>query len=154
MTRTLRWMASHVGLAWLLCFPLALFPIAWAFDRDPPFEVVSVEPAVGRPGGSVLLLATVKRDIKRGCSVKYTRHLWTPAGYRMDLEGLQEASADQIARMETRNPERLAVVIELPAWITPGTAQLVTHLNYRCNPLHILWPISVTTTLAFNVEPA
>lgn len=69
----------------------------------------------------------------------------------MDLEGLQAASADQIASIEARNPGRLAIVIELPLWITPGTAQLVTHLQYRCNPLHIVWPINVTTTIPFNV---
>jgi hypothetical protein len=33
----------------------------------------------------------------------------------------------------------------------PGPAALVTSLEYRCNRVHSLWPIEVTTTFPFEV---
>lgn len=150
--KTLRWMADNVWLGWLLCLPLLVFPVVWAFDRSPPFEVLSREPSSAKPGGHLMLVAEVRRDVKRGCSAFFTRHLYTPAGYRYDLEGLQFASASQIEDIEDRQPGRLALIIELPASITAGTAHLVTNLQYRCNPLHMLWPINITTDISFTVE--
>lgn len=150
--KTLSWMADNVWTGWFLCLPLLVIPLFWAFDRTPPFEILSHQPASGKPGGQLVVVADVRRDLSRGCSAYFTRHLYSPAGYRYDLEGLQFASAEQVRDIEARQPGRLALAIELPMSLSAGTAHLVTNLQYRCNPLHAVWPINVTTDIPFTVE--
>ena len=50
-------------------------------------------------------------------------------------------------------PGVLRVIVKLPEVMEDGNGALVSVLNYRCNKVHAFWPIQVTTTLPFTVEP-
>jgi hypothetical protein len=136
----------------LIAFAVEL--TVWALDRDPPFEILSVEPAMVLPGNAVQLTATVRRDLDRNCSVTYTRHLYDGANYRHDLEGSQSLSGEAIRAMNIRSPNMLHVALRVPDNAAAGTAALVTALDYECNPLHSAWPIHVVTEMQFTIlEP-
>ena len=124
--------------------------VAMAFDRKPPFVVLTVAPAYASPGQSVTIHATVKRDLSRRCSASFARYLYASDGSRRDLGG-SAASAETISDLERRSPGELVVSFAVPADMPPGPAALVTSLEYRCNRVHSLWPIEVTTTFPFEV---
>jgi hypothetical protein len=125
----------------------------WAADRDPPFEILSSTPAQVRAGSSALLTGKTRRDLNRHCNAQFQRSLVTKDGYRLDLEGTQYASAERIAEFEATSPGEIRVVVDVPAWLQPGRAEVVTWLQYQCNPLHRWWPIHVTTRLPLEVIP-
>jgi hypothetical protein len=124
--------------------------VAMALDRKPPFAVLSVAPAYASPGESVTIHALVSRDLSRRCSASFARYLYASDGSRRSL-GKSSASSDAVADAERRSPGALIVSVAVPADTPPGPAALVTSLEYRCNRVHSLWPIEVTTTLPFEV---
>lgn len=124
----------------------------YAMDRSPPFAIVSVTPTQARPGDYVTLEATVRRDVDRRCSANFSRYLYDADGSRFDL-GASLASADMIEALERSSPGTLRVSIRLPEIMAPGGADLQTVLLYRCNRVHSLWPIEVTTDIPFQVLP-
>ena len=125
----------------------------WAFDRDPPYKLLSVDPAISRRGEYVDLTAHVWRDVHRGCAAEFVRFLYTSAGYRVDMEGAQFISARNLEQMERRDPGMLRLKLFVPVMMVAGRTKLVTEIRYICNPLHHLWPIEVTTTMPFDVLP-
>lgn len=124
--------------------------VAMAFDRKPPFEVLSVAPAYAVAGESVTIRATVRRDTDRRCSADFTRYLFASDGQRFDL-GSSSASVDIIRDLDRRTPGETVVSFTVPSSMPSGPAALVTSLEYRCNRVHTLWPIEVTTTFPFEV---
>lgn len=128
--------------------------VIWSVDRHPPFEVLATAPAMVAPGEIVDLVADVRRDTDRGCSARFTRHIYDGASSRHDLEGVQIINAEGIRDIERRTPGQLWVSVRVPSKATPGQASLVTNLDYTCNPLHGLWPIHVITEIPFTItEP-
>lgn len=146
LLRRLQWTAT--GILWAGLFSLAFF----AADREPPFEVLEYHPAHARAGEYITITARVRRDVERRCSADFTRYLFDASGARFDL-GSSETSADMIADMEAKRPGVLRVIVKLPEVMEDGNGALVSVLNYRCNKVHAFWPIQVTTTLPFTVEP-
>ena len=141
-----------VPLLVLIAFVIEL--VIWSLDRHPPFEVLAAAPAMVAPGQTVNLVADVRRDTDRGCSARFTRHIYDGAGSRHDLEGVQIINSDGIIDIERRTPGQLHVSLRVPSSATPGGASLVTNLDYTCNPLHGLWPIHVVTEIPFTItEP-
>jgi hypothetical protein len=145
------WMYHRPKLGWLLAIPWLFIPVMWTFDREPPFKVIKTYQSKANPGGFAFIVADVKRDTKRNCSATYTRYIYTPGGYRLDLEGVQYASAAHIEEINTKSPDKLQVLLPIPKTITAGQASLITLLKYECNPIHKLWPIEVKTEFAFEV---
>ena len=143
---------------WFWC-PAAILLVAlgqlavWAADREPPFALISTDPIIAKRGEEVTLHANVRRDIARRCSAKYSRYVFDADGFRRDLEGERTASAEFIDKMERISPGKLQVVIKLSQALPLGSSALVTDLRYRCNPLHVLWPIFVKTEIPFEVVP-
>jgi len=140
---------------WLakLLLVLACMSVVWfALDRDPLFEVLSVEPAHARPGEVVIIKAEVRRDADRGCSAAMTQFLFDSDRKRFDL-GSSVASAELIRDIETYSPGLMLMTLTLPRSISYGQADLVSVINYRCNKVHALWPIEVTTHIPFTVIP-
>ncbi len=132
---------------------LSVLMVAWfAADREPPFAVIQTYPAEARPGDWITLTADVRRDTHRNCSAEFSRFIFDATHRRYDL-GSAIATADMIGEMQLRTPNRLVVSVRLPETITPGQARLLTALQYKCNRVHELWPISVTTTIPFTVLP-
>lgn len=125
--------------------------VVWALDRRPPFEVVSYEPAIAVPGQSVALTLVVRRDARRDCAVTWTRWIYDGRNVRIDLEGQQQMSAASVAQLELRSPGRLTLWVPIPSSAFPGGAELVTDLDYACNPIQHLWPINVVTRVPFEI---
>ena len=138
------WVANMTIIAGLLV-------ITWfAADRTPPFELLSVKPAIGWPGGYVAIRADVRRDIDRDCSVEFSRFIFDSSGTRYDL-GTSTASADMLRALEASSPGRMLLNFKLPDNIHPGAAWLTEVREYRCNKVHRIWPIEVTLQLPFTV---
>lgn len=139
-----KWLA-HVVL-WA-----GIFSFTWmSMDRQPPFAVLSVEPAAARPGQFVTIRAKVRRDAHRQCSAAFSRYVFDAAGARFDL-GRSFASSETIADMEQRTPGAVRVTFLVPVSMESGPAALVTDLEYECNRAHRLWPIHTRTVLPFEV---
>jgi hypothetical protein len=139
---------DRIALVFLIALGVAA--IVLALDRRVPFSVVSVEPAYARPGQIVVIRATVHRDTKRECSAEFTRYVFDAARTRWYLDSGQ-ASPALIETLEERSPGHLAVAFRVPEDAAPGGGTLETVLDYRCNKVHYLWPVQVTTALPFTV---
>jgi hypothetical protein len=127
--------------------------IAWyAADRAPPFSVLSVDPAFARPGEIVVIQAKVQREDWRRCSADFTRYVFDSQDTRTYVDD-GRASVEMIANMEKRSPGLLRVAFRVPEQASPGIARLETVLHYKCNRVHALWPIEVTTQMQFTVLP-
>lgn len=127
--------------------------VAWfAFDREPPFEVLSVEPAMARPGEVIHIRAAVRRDSSRMCSAEMTQYIFDASKRRFDL-GSSVASAELIRDIEAQTPGQMLLTMIVPLGMAPGDADLTSVLYYRCNKVHALWPIEVTTHVPFVVLP-
>jgi len=46
---------------------------------------------------------------------------------------------------KTENPDPMARTFKLPAGIAPGPAVYIATTYFVCNPVHLLWPIVVST---------
>ena len=125
----------------------------WAFDRSPPFKLISYTSTSAPPGKSVLLTAKVRRDLSRECSVVFSRHFFDSSGARYDLVAGQYMSAYALRLMDQLTPGELRLRDDLPESVTPGLAHLFTNLEYSCNKFHrLVWPIEVTMELDFIVD--
>ena len=140
-----------VAYAMLALCAVMFFWQAFA-NRSPPFMILSVDPATGRPGDYIRIYASVWRDPMRRCSTEYSRYLFDRDGMRYDL-GNSSLSSDAIAHLERITPGRMAVAVQLPAGLLPGRAKIQTALSYACNPAQKWLPIDVLTELPFNVLP-
>ena len=136
---------------WTLIIALGL--VIWqAADRKPPFSVLAVEPAFAKPGELVTITAQVWRDQDRNCSVQMSRSVFDAMGARSDFP-VTRFSDQLIDDMERKTPGILRVSFVVPPNAATGTAELVSVLDYRCNRVHSLWPIEVTTQMPFEVVP-
>jgi len=57
MTGATAWMSRAIWLPVIVLLIACVQLARWATDREPPFEVLAVEPAQGVPGGYVILSA-------------------------------------------------------------------------------------------------
>lgn len=141
-------------IAYALLLATVISVAVFAADRDAPFAVLSVEPAFAKPGDVVMLRARVYRDSSRECSAVFSRYVFDASGARHDdPSSPASASAAMIEGMEKRSPGRLTLALTVPDKAAPGPATLVSSLEYRCNKIHRLWPIEVTTEMPFTVLP-
>lgn len=145
VVRTVQW--TFAGLAALGVAQIA----AWALDRTPSFQLVHVFPAIAVPGQSVVLTMEVRRDVARHCSVSFNRWIYDGKNVRIDLEGRQQMSAAAIENLDARAPRLLTVSVPIPTSAFPGEAELVSDLDYVCNPLQVWWPINVVMRAPFEI---
>jgi hypothetical protein len=143
--RTAQW--TFAALALLGVVQIAV----WALDRRPPFVLLDVAPAVAVPGESVVITMAVRRDVSRHCAATFTRWVFDGKNVRIDLEGQQTMSAAGVANIEARAPGRLTVRVPIPISAFPGLAELVTDIDYVCNPLQKWWPINVISRAPFEI---
>lgn len=133
----------------MLALMLVLY---YAADRDPPFRLVSTQPASGQAGEFITIRGKAERDVSRGCNAEFSRYMFDSAGVRFDL-GHSQASAKTISQMELRQPGALVIAFRIPQSAAPGPASLQTTLQYRCNRVHAFWPIDITIDMPFTVLP-
>jgi len=74
----------------------------------------------------------------------------TAGGYRFPPEEFRY-SKNALSAIVERGPDVLRAAVRVPEGIPKGRAVLQTLLQYHCNPLDRLWPISTVTELQFDV---
>lgn len=146
IAKSLMWLFKTIIVAGLVA-------LGWfAMDRTPPFAVLDTPPAFARPGEWLRMTAEVRRDTSRNCDTTFSRYLFDANATRYDL-GHSIMSAQMIAAMEKRHPGKLPIAVLVPMSAEPGQARIVTVLEYRCNKVHNLWPITVTAEFPFVIQP-
>lgn len=154
--RFICWARRNSLFGWaLLGLAAVLWPVRWAFDRDPPFAITGPVTVVNaQAGGEVMFNAPVRRDLDRECSVMFARYMIDAAGFRRDFDkGPRPMSAEDLRAMDKRMNRHLQIAIPTAAGMPPGASVYTVNLLYRCNPLHALYPIEVTMTLPFEILP-
>lgn len=140
------WLANFIIIFALLAV------VFFALDREPPYALISVEPAAARPGDVVKLRMTVRSDVSRQCSADLSRFVFDAMNARYFIDHAQ-LSSSLIAGMESRTPGIREIAITVPTSATPGPARMVSALEYQCNRAHSIWPIEVTTEAPFTILP-
>lgn len=151
----LRWidelMERFKVVGWALLVVGVLSFVILAADRREPFKIISY-PDVSVQRGSVLQITVdVWRDRTRDCNAEFSRYLFDSHGRRFeDVQGAIASDA-MIDAMEARTPGKLPMAVNIPHDMAPGRAIVETVLSYQCNKAHAIWPIVVTTDIAFTV---
>lgn len=151
-----RFLSRAVIVAWItLAGSVLVFTWQAMTDRDPPFKVLSVEPAFAKPGDMVTIRQRVWRDPKRLCSASWSRFMWATGIGRIDLANdlPKHVGPDFINRLEKIDPGHLTVTVQVPPIAQPGPGVLVTELSYWCKPAQKWFPINVTAEAPFTVLP-
>lgn len=148
MTQALR---KTIFLPYLVLLVAVAQIIWWGVEREPPFELKTVQATSAAPGGTVFIVSGVERDLRRKCDVSFNRHMFDSKGYRYDISGTQFMSSDALRGLDAADPDKLLLTVQVPQGAQKGTASLITVLSYSCNPLHKLWPINQVLTMKFEV---
>ena len=147
MTRNdmFRWV--RCGLFWACAAVLAY----WSVDRTPPFTLLSYSTEPVKRGGTALIKANVVRDVTRGCTVTYSRFLFDSRGFRYDLNEQQRMTAEAIKSLDKITPNVLSIAVPIPQDISVGRALFQSVLHYTCNPLQLIFPITVFMEVDFTI---
>lgn len=140
-------------LAWLILACSAAGLIYMMGDTKPPFEMLSATTNKPRAGEILRADVLVRRDLSRKCSVTFSRHIFDSSNTRIDITPSTVMPAPALEQLEAAKPGHLRLAVELPQYIQPGPARLVTPLAYACNAWHTLRPIEVLMTVNFEVAP-
>ena len=144
----LRWLPRLV----LVC--VLIWIGAMAFDREPPFKLLSYWTNQPKPGGTLVVRAKVHRDLDRECSVVFSRYLFDRVGARHEASGPQMMTPQALRSIDALAPGELNMQVPIPINFPPGPAVLTSVLEYRCNALQdVLRPIGVELNMAFEVLP-
>lgn len=122
-------------------------------DTKPPFRLLDYTATPTHPGGYSQINANVRRELDRGCSVKFNRYLFDSRGFRFDLGTEQEMSGPAISRLAAITPDALRIAVPFPKGIATGPARFMTDLRYVCNPIHRWRPITVQMEMIVEVLP-
>lgn len=153
MARATSMLERFMWLAVLMMLASLAQIVGWALDREPPFRSISYTATPAQAGGVMQIDRTVHRDVERHCSAEFSRYIFDSKGRRADIAGGQYMSLDQRRALERRAPGRLSEVIPIPLGLAPGPATIYTVLQYRCNPIHALWPIELLGVLEVEILP-
>lgn len=150
--KTSNWAYRMLWVPATIILVASLQSVIWAFDRDPPFLVkaAGITPP-SYPGGPLLVQGDVERDISRDCNLETHHWIEDSRGYRHYLP-VVVIPAESIRRLEQEiSPGRTAFSAVIPLTITLGKAVYHAENRYICNPVHLIWPISVITRIPFEV---
>lgn len=139
---------ERVVIPYIVLGLFALSALPWLFDREPPF-VYENDVVAERVAQNTVSLSYAAKRI-RACPVTVERFL-TINGSRFYFSPFT-LSANNIRRLEDENPSRVKVLLEVPGGAAKGQYFYNVRLDYRCNPLHALWPISVAFEVPFTLE--
>ena len=153
MTRITHWMERYIIVSWMVIAGASAVLAYWALDRTPPFALGSYTVFNAQAGQTAFVNASVKRTATRDCTVTFSRYLIDSQRIRHDLGGSQYMSAAALAQMERDMPDSLRLAIKLPMDMPVGPANLVTASEYRCNPMHGMWPVDVLLEMKLEVLP-
>jgi hypothetical protein len=153
MSRMHRFLEQSAWLAWAIVVGSVCGLAYLITDSEVPFRRLAYTVNAPRPGEVLRVTNMVQRDLSRGCSVRFSRHMFDSAGTRIDLHPETVMTAAALVGLEAASPGRLNLAIVMPAYAAPGPAKLVTPLYYRCNVWHSLQPIESTMVIEFNIQP-
>lgn len=153
MARLTSVLERYIIFSWVIIGACALVALYWALDRTPPFVMTDYTVLNATRGETVYVTATVERDVGRDCTVNFVRYLIDANKARHDIGGTQYMTAAALQQMERDMPDSLRLAVHIPADAPVGPATLVTALEYRCNPLHALWPMDVLLEMKLKVLP-
>lgn len=142
-------------LAWLLCVPILWSAAEWVMDRDPPFALLGAASSTpAQPGEATIITGTVKRDLTRSCGAQWTHAFFDASWRRHDYgEGAYFTALELRNQAITMGVDRLNSAVIIPRAAEPGRGLMVMSLAYDCNPVHWVWPIRVTVSVAVQVLP-
>ena len=153
MTKITNLMQRYILVSWAIIAAAALVAGYWALDRTPPFILSSYTVFNARAGDTAFINAVVSRNVGRNCNVTFTRYLIDAQRIRHDIGGTQYMTSAALHQMERDTPDSLRLAIKLPADTPVGTANLITALEYRCNPVHGWFPMDVLLEMKIEVLP-
>ena len=153
MARLTSVLERYILFSWAIIGACALVALYWALDRTPPFVMTNYTVFNSSRGETAYVNATVERDVGRDCTVNFVRYLIDANKARHDIGGTQYMTAAALRQMERDMPDSLRLAVRIHADVPAGPATLVTALEYRCNPLHALWPMDVLLEMQLEVLP-
>lgn len=153
MARLTSWLERYIIVSWAILFLTGAVGVMWAVDRTPPFVVKSYQVFNAKAGETAFVNAVVDREVERTCNVTFNRYLIDSQRIRHDLGGSQYMTAAALQQMEKEMPDSLRLAVKVPQDMPIGRAKLVTALEYRCNPLHMFWPMDVLLEMNLEVLP-
>ena len=124
----------------------------WALDRSLPTTFLGVK-SVTQEGRSVTIVQSVKRT--RFCDTEVPlRYIESPLGARIYLHSVS-LSRDEMKRLEKDTPGEVRQLINVPkANLAPdGEWSYHVEIEFRCNPLHAMFPIRDRYSFHFPVKP-
>lgn len=145
------WLARFSWIPVLAIIAGLVMSLIWAADRSAPFVVKSsrvIPPVVA--GETAKIEGEVWRDISRSCDLEVRHWIEDSAGFRHYLPNVQMAS-ESIRRLEQISPGITRYTMAVPVAFAPGKAIYHAESLYTCNPVHMIWPISVITRISFDV---
>ena len=135
---------SSCGWRHIAAFIFGVFvvgPISfWAFDRFPPIEIhsASISPDVINAGDRAVI--TWAATMKRPCDGTIHRRFIDSSGTIFDMAPVSAVYRHSIEEGMRRTFSREII---LPIGMAPGGAVMSGIREYRCNPVHWLWPIRI-----------
>ena len=153
MARLTSVLERYILFSWAVIGACALVALYWALDRTPPFVMTDYTVLNATRGETAYVNAKVERDTGRDCTVTFVRYLMDANKARHDIGGTQYMTAAALQQMERDMPDSLRLAVRIPADVPVGPATLVTALEYRCNPIHALYPIDVLLEIRLEVLP-
>ena len=153
MTRITHWMDRYIIVSWMVIAGASAVLAYWALDRTPPFALKNYTVFNSAAGQTAFVNASVERVLTRDCTVTFSRYLVDSQRIRHEIGGAQYMSSAALNQMEQDMPGALRLAIKLPMDMPVGPANLITALEYRCNPMHGLWPVEVLIQMKLEVLP-
>ena len=153
MARLTSVLERYILFSWAVIGACALVALYWALDRTPPFVLLDYTVLNATRGETAYINATVERDTGRDCTVNFVHYLIDTNKTKHNIGGTQYMTASALQQMERDMPNSLRLAVRIPADVQVGPATLVTALEYRCNPMHALWPIDVLLEIQLKVLP-
>ena len=145
------WLQRHIVISWVVIAMVVGIGTFWALDREPPFVLHNYTVMAGSPGATVVIEANVSRDIHRNCSAELTRYLVDSAGTPFVLPVNSFMSAQAIADVERSNPGKFRIPITIPLEAKVGQARVKMPIQYTCNIMHKIRPVSVLLDMELNI---
>ena len=153
MTRFQNLLINSGAAAWLLLLSSVAELVFMGLDRKPPFESLSYTAIPAKRGETAAIVAEVKRDLRRACSVKFSRFFVDSSGTRWEVTPLTTVTAQGLKVFDKASASKLQIPIHIPTGAAPGKATLIIPLAYRCNVVHEWFPIDLALSYEFEVLP-